>query len=181
MLTNRKVSASKGSSTVKAVRAIRYGTDLMVFPEGVWNKSPNRLLLNLWPGVDRIACETGAKVIPVVHYIDDECLWEVCKKRGIEGDNTNCRMGAGTDRACQNGRMVLGNESEPKINAVKYLDILNMMEYTGGGSMYAYWNYYEAIGDIKKASEINGRIKSTPNNDVEHMGKLYLEEVEDDK
>jgi len=44
--------------------------------------------------------------------------------------------------------------------------------------MYAYRNYYEAIGDIKKASEINGRIKATLNNDVKHMGKLYLKNIE---
>lgn len=73
---------------------------------------------------------------------------------------------------------MLDNEKmESKINAEKYLDILKMMEYEGGGSMYAYRNYYEAIGNIKMASEINGKIKATLNNDVEHMGKLYLEEI----
>lgn len=71
IMTNRKVSASKRSSTAKAVRTVRYGADLMVFPEGVWNKTPNRLLLDLWPGIYHIACETGAKVVPVVHYIRD--------------------------------------------------------------------------------------------------------------
>lgn len=71
IMTNRKVSASKRTSTEKAVRAVSYGADLMVFPEGVWNKTPNRLLLDLWPGIYRIACETGAKVVPVVHYMRD--------------------------------------------------------------------------------------------------------------
>ncbi|MCM1325829.1 MAG: 1-acyl-sn-glycerol-3-phosphate acyltransferase [Bacteroidales bacterium] len=71
IMTNRKVAASKKSSIAKAVRAVGYGADLMVFPEGVWNKTPNRLLLDLWPGIYRIACETGAKVIPVVHYMRD--------------------------------------------------------------------------------------------------------------
>ena len=71
IMINRKVAASKKSATAKAVRAVGYGADLMVFPEGVWNKTPNRLLLDLWPGIYRIACETGAKVIPVVHYMRD--------------------------------------------------------------------------------------------------------------
>lgn len=71
IMTNRKVAASKKTSTEKAVRAVGYGADLMVFPEGVWNKTPNRLLIDLWPGIYRIACETGAKVVPVVHYIRD--------------------------------------------------------------------------------------------------------------
>jgi 1-acyl-sn-glycerol-3-phosphate acyltransferase len=71
ILTNRKVSGSKKTSVGKAVKAMQYGADLMVFPEGVWNKSPNALILDLWPGVYRIACETGAKIVPVVHYIRD--------------------------------------------------------------------------------------------------------------
>lgn len=71
IMTNRKVAISKQTSVSKAVRAMQFGADLMVFPEGVWNKSPNALLLDFWPGIYRIACETGAKVVPVVHYIRD--------------------------------------------------------------------------------------------------------------
>lgn len=41
----------------------------MAFPEGVWNKTPDMLILNLWLVIYRIACETGAKVVPIVHYI----------------------------------------------------------------------------------------------------------------
>lgn len=70
-MANRKVPASKKASIAKAVRAINCGADLIVFPEGVWNKSPNALLIDLWPGIYRIACETGAKVVPVAHYLRD--------------------------------------------------------------------------------------------------------------
>lgn len=69
VMVNRKVPASKKASIVKAVRAINYGVDLIIFPEGGWNKSPNALLIDLWPGIYRIAHETGAKVMPVVHYL----------------------------------------------------------------------------------------------------------------
>lgn len=71
VMANRKVSDSKKASAAKAVRAMGCGADLLLFPEGVWNKSPNALLLDLWPGIYRIACETGAKVVPVVHYLRD--------------------------------------------------------------------------------------------------------------
>jgi 1-acyl-sn-glycerol-3-phosphate acyltransferase len=71
VMTNRKVSISKKTSVGKAVKAMQYGADLMLFPEGVWNKSPNALLLDLWPGIYRIASETGARIVPVVHYIRD--------------------------------------------------------------------------------------------------------------
>lgn len=71
VMTNRKVTVSRHSSVPKAVKAMQLGADMMIFPEGVWNKSPNALLIDLWPGIYRIACETGAKVVPVVHYIRD--------------------------------------------------------------------------------------------------------------
>ena len=71
VMTNRKVAVSRHTSVSKAIRAMQFGADLMVFPEGVWNKSPNALILDLWPGIYRIACDTGAKVVPVVHYIRD--------------------------------------------------------------------------------------------------------------
>ena len=71
VMTNRKNAASRGSSLAKCIRTINLGADLIVFPEGVWNKSPNALLIDLWPGIYRIACETGAPVVPVVHYIRD--------------------------------------------------------------------------------------------------------------
>ncbi|MBD5134291.1 MAG: 1-acyl-sn-glycerol-3-phosphate acyltransferase [Clostridiales bacterium] len=70
-MVNRKVPASKKSSIPKAVRAINCGADLLMYPEGTWNKSPNALVLDLWPGIYRIACETGAKVVPIVHYHRD--------------------------------------------------------------------------------------------------------------
>ncbi len=71
VISNRKVKESKRVSLEKAVRVLEYGADLMIFPEGVWNKSPNQLLIDLWPGIYRIAKETGAPVVPVVHYIRD--------------------------------------------------------------------------------------------------------------
>ncbi|MBE6147519.1 MAG: hypothetical protein E7168_04220 [Firmicutes bacterium] len=76
VMTNRKVDDSKRVSVKKATKVIENGTDLLVFPEGVWNKTPDLLLLDLWPGIYRIAKETGAKVVPIAHYIND------CSKKG---------------------------------------------------------------------------------------------------
>lgn len=70
-MANRKVAVSRRTSIPKAVRAIRCGADLLIFPEGIWNKSPSALAIDLWPGIYRIACETGAKVVPIVHYLCD--------------------------------------------------------------------------------------------------------------
>lgn len=70
-MTNRKVKESKRSTVAKSVAIINNGADLLMFPEGVWNKTPNRLLIDLWPGIYLIAKETGIKVVPVAHYMRD--------------------------------------------------------------------------------------------------------------
>lgn len=69
VITNRKVKESKKASTEKSKKAMGLGADLFIFPEGVWNKSPNDLLVNFWPGIFKIAQETGADIVPIVHYI----------------------------------------------------------------------------------------------------------------
>jgi len=69
VMTNRKMRLSKRASMQKAKKVIEMGTDVFMFPEGVWNKSPNALLLDFWPGVYKLAVENGAEVVPIVHYI----------------------------------------------------------------------------------------------------------------
>lgn len=68
-MSNRKVKESKHASTDKIIKAMGYGADALIFPEGIWNKTPNRLLIDFWSGVYIVAKETGAKVVPVVHYL----------------------------------------------------------------------------------------------------------------
>lgn len=69
ILCNRKIRRLKQASYELAVRSLRKGNDLTILPEGVWNKTPEKLMLDLWPGVYRMAKQTGSKVIPVIHYL----------------------------------------------------------------------------------------------------------------
>ena len=71
ILVNRKNKNSKNSVVDKGIYLIKNKKDLIIYPEGVWNKSPNKLMLDLWPGIYRICKETGCKVVPVSHYIRD--------------------------------------------------------------------------------------------------------------
>ena len=71
ILCNRKIRRLKQASYDLAVRSLRKGNDLTILPEGVWNKTPEKLVLDLWPGVYRMAKETGSKVVPVIHYLAD--------------------------------------------------------------------------------------------------------------
>lgn len=70
-MCNRKVKASRMASMEAAKRLLNMGMDMLVFPEGVWNKTPDKLMLNFWPGAYQLAKETGCKIVPVIHYLAD--------------------------------------------------------------------------------------------------------------
>lgn len=69
VMCNRKMRASKKASVEAAAQVLKMGTDILLFPEGVWNKTPDKLLLPLWSGAYRIAEETGSKIVPIIHYL----------------------------------------------------------------------------------------------------------------
>lgn len=71
VLMNRKVKSSKEQSFKKSIDLVNKGKDIIIFPEGVWNKSPNLLMLELWKGAIEISKATGAKIVPMIHHIDD--------------------------------------------------------------------------------------------------------------
>lgn len=71
ILCNRKIRSSKQNAYALAVRSLQQGNDLTILPEGVWNKTPEKLMIDLWLGIYRMAKETGSKVVPVIHYLAD--------------------------------------------------------------------------------------------------------------
>ena len=71
VLCNRKLSESRHRAFHFASKVLESGSDLILFPEGVWNKTPDRLLLPLWPGAVRLAQERNVQLVPVVHYLAD--------------------------------------------------------------------------------------------------------------
>lgn len=71
VLVNRKIKNSKRESLTKCKMLLENGCSIIIYPEGVWNKSPNQFSLPLWNGVYRLAKETGATIVPIVHYIND--------------------------------------------------------------------------------------------------------------
>lgn len=71
ILVNRKLDSSKKSSIKKCVKVLKMKKDIIIYPEGVWNKSPNKPVLHLWPGIYKIAKEANVRVVPVIHYKKD--------------------------------------------------------------------------------------------------------------
>ena len=72
VMVNRKNANSKRASVEKAKYVLKNNMNLLICPEGVWNKSPNECMLDFWSGFYRIAKKedgTFYKIVPVVHYI----------------------------------------------------------------------------------------------------------------
>ena len=77
---NRKNAASRKALVAKAVKAIEYGMSIIIFPEGGWNKTSERLMLDLWKGVYDISAAAKCDVVPIAHYVRD---MEVLDKKNL--------------------------------------------------------------------------------------------------
>ena len=77
---NRKNKNSRNASIPKALKVMEYGTDILMFPEGGWNKTSEKLVLDLWKGVYTLSCAAQCDVVPITHYVRD---MEVLDKKNI--------------------------------------------------------------------------------------------------
>lgn len=92
ILVDRKDKKSRAASKDKMIYALKNGTNLLMYPEGVWNKTENLIVQKLFPGIYDVAKETGAIVVPiasveekgVVHCIIDE-PFNICEFDRQEG------------------------------------------------------------------------------------------------
>ena len=74
VMVNRKMDNSRKTSIDKAKYVLKNNMNLLICPEGVWNKTPNELMLNFWSGFYRIAKKedgTFYPIIPIIHYINN--------------------------------------------------------------------------------------------------------------
>lgn len=49
----------------RSVELLTKGGNLLIFPEGVWNTTPNSLVMKIFTGAVRMAKETGAEIVPI--------------------------------------------------------------------------------------------------------------------
>lgn len=74
ILVNRKSKKSRGTTVEKAQYLLENGMNILICPEGIWNKTPNKITLNFWEGFYRMAQKkdgTFYPVVPVIHWIDN--------------------------------------------------------------------------------------------------------------
>ncbi len=71
IMVERTDKESRRSAMAKMEHYMGFGGNLMLYPEGVWDKSPNLLMLKLYPGIYRIAAKSKALVVPVATIYDE--------------------------------------------------------------------------------------------------------------
>lgn len=65
IFVDRTDKASRRAGKKKMLRALELGTNIMIYPEGVWNIHPSKLMSGLYPGVYDTAVASGALVAPI--------------------------------------------------------------------------------------------------------------------
>lgn len=61
--TNSKTDRKVAYQT--SLDVLRNGYNLLIFPEGIWNLSPNNIVEPLYPGVINMSIETNSQIVPV--------------------------------------------------------------------------------------------------------------------
>lgn len=49
----------------KSVELLQNGGNLLIYPEGAWNVTPNSVVMKTFTGTVRLAMETGAEIVPI--------------------------------------------------------------------------------------------------------------------
>ena len=49
----------------KSIELLQNGGNLLIYPEGAWNVTPNSIVMKTFTGTVRLAMETGAEIIPI--------------------------------------------------------------------------------------------------------------------
>lgn len=75
ILVNRSNKQSRSALIDKAVNLLKNGGNLLMFPEGVWNKTANKLTINFWSGIFWIAKKSNALIIPEIHLPVDKAIY----------------------------------------------------------------------------------------------------------
>ena len=72
----------------KSVELLNKGGNLLIYPEGAWNVSPNDLVMKTFNGTVRLAKETGAEIVPIaVEQYDKTFYFNIGKNYSIRQDD----------------------------------------------------------------------------------------------
>ncbi len=73
----------------RSIELLQKGGNLLIYPEGAWNVSPNVLVMKIFTGTVRLAKETGAEIVPIaVEQYDKTFYFNVGANYSIPCDTT---------------------------------------------------------------------------------------------
>lgn len=75
VLVDRSNRESRKSAVYKMEEVIKNGTNIVMFPEGTWNKNESLIIQELHLGIYDVAKATGAKVVPIATYLDGKIAY----------------------------------------------------------------------------------------------------------
>lgn len=72
IFVNRCNNSSRSNSKEEAINTLLGGNNLLIFPEGTWNVTPNEIMMNLNWGIVDISKVSGAPIVPItIDYVDN--------------------------------------------------------------------------------------------------------------
>ena len=72
-----------------SIRLLEKGYNLLIYPEGIWNLSPNLLTLPLFPGIINMALEADVEIVPVgILQYDKEFIVNIGKNYKVDKEKT---------------------------------------------------------------------------------------------
>lgn len=75
VVVDRTDKESRRAAREKMKYVLKTGGNLIVYPEGTWNKSENLLVLQLFGGIYDVAKATGAVVVPVATHLEGKYVY----------------------------------------------------------------------------------------------------------
>lgn len=75
VMVDRTNKESRKAAKGKMIHAMHMGANLIIFPEGGWNKTENLLVQKLFPGIYDVAVETGALVVPLATVLEGDKVY----------------------------------------------------------------------------------------------------------
>ena len=113
----------------RAIELLNNGCNLLIYPEGAWNVTPNEMVMKIFTGTVRMAKETGVDIIPIaVEQYDNVFYFNVGKNYSID-KNTNLSLTELNDDLRDKLATLKWEimETQPKLDRAKvtddYLDI----------------------------------------------------------
>ena len=75
ILFDRANKKSRKAVKEKMIYALEKGANILLYPEGTWNKSPNQIISGLFPGVYEVAKRSGAQIIPIANHRENTKIY----------------------------------------------------------------------------------------------------------